>query len=114
MGPGWCPYNTFRTSGDIVNEWDRVMSNLMTVVPFLSPDKKHGGTTSEPLSRPGCFACAHTHTSGMEHAPRTPPTLAPLLSHAVFPSHRRSVTSLRHIAPLRSLRLAFTPQIQTC
>ena len=47
MGPGWCPYNSFRTSGDIVNLWDRVMSNLQTVVPFLSPDTvtgtKHGG-----------------------------------------------------------------------
>ena len=31
MGPGWCPYTSFRTSGDILNMWDRVMSNLMTV-----------------------------------------------------------------------------------
>ena len=59
MGPGWCPYNLFRTSGDIVNLWDRVMSNLMTAAPFLSPDKKHGGAhanTSQPVSRPGCWA----------------------------------------------------------
>ena len=59
MGPGWCPYNTFRTSGDIVNLWDRVMSNLMTVVPFLSPDTKHGGAptnVTHPMSRPGCWA----------------------------------------------------------
>ena len=31
MGPGWCPYTSFRTSGDILNMLDRVMSNLMTV-----------------------------------------------------------------------------------
>ena len=23
MGEGWCPYNSFRTSGDIINVWDR-------------------------------------------------------------------------------------------
>lgn len=67
MGKGWCPYNWFRTSGDIVNEWDRVMSNLMTVDPFLSPDPRvnvsHSarsttgrGEPEPPLSRPGCWA----------------------------------------------------------
>lgn len=29
MGKGWCPYNLFRTSGDIVNLWDRVVSSRM-------------------------------------------------------------------------------------
>ena len=57
MSPGWCPYNFFRTSGDIVNLWDRVMSNLMTVVPFLSPPKESSGSVSmTPVSRPGCWA----------------------------------------------------------
>jgi hypothetical protein len=55
VGDGWCPYNTFRTSGDITNLWDRVMANLLTVVPFLSPDAA-SGRPSLPLSRPGCFA----------------------------------------------------------
>ena len=36
MGPGWCPYNWFRTSGDVVNLWDRVISNLMTVTLTLT------------------------------------------------------------------------------
>jgi len=53
MGPGWCPYNQFRTSGDIVNLWDRVMSNLISVVPFLQPPNK---AATAPLSRPGCWA----------------------------------------------------------
>ena len=48
MGPGWCPYTSFRTSGDILNMWDRVMSNLMTIVPFL------GSATEAPLSRRSC------------------------------------------------------------
>jgi len=52
MGPGWCPYNLFRTSNDITNLWDRVMSNLMTVVPFLMD----APNSSSPLSRPGCWA----------------------------------------------------------
>jgi len=57
MGKDWCPYNLFRTSGDIVNLWDRVMSNLMTTVPFLSPDDKWGGgDVTRPVSRPGCWA----------------------------------------------------------
>ena len=52
MGAGWCPYTSFRTSGDILNMWDRVMSNLMTVVPFL------GSATEPPLSRRSCWAYA--------------------------------------------------------
>ena len=52
MGAEWCPYTSFRTSGDILNMWDRVMSNLMTVVPFL------GSATEPPLSRRSCWAYA--------------------------------------------------------
>ena len=52
MGPDWCPYTSFRTSGDILNMWDRVMSNLMSVVPFL------GSATNRPLSRRSCWAYA--------------------------------------------------------
>ena len=52
MGPHWCPFNTFRTSGDIKNMWERVMSNLMSVVPYL------GSANHAPLSRPGCYAYA--------------------------------------------------------
>ena len=25
-----CPYNSFRTSGDIINVWDRVIENLLS------------------------------------------------------------------------------------
>lgn len=58
MGPGWCPYTSFRTSGDIVNLWDRVMSNLMTTAKFLEPDATATGSASptDPVSRPGCWA----------------------------------------------------------
>ena len=52
MGAGWCPYNTYRTSGDIVNLWDRVVSNLLTVVPQLNDS---AATTT---TRPGCWAYA--------------------------------------------------------
>jgi len=52
MGPGWCPYNIFRSSGDIVNVWDRVMSNLMSVAPWLEM-RATGGTQ---FSRPSCWA----------------------------------------------------------
>ena len=63
MFPGWCPYTSFRTSGDIDNIWDRVMSNLMTVAPFLEERGAGGGGSGGrqegsggQLSRPGCWA----------------------------------------------------------
>ena len=72
-----CPYNFFRTSGDIINVWDRVIENLMSVTKFLTdkgvgaapvgrdleppiyfppspPPGKHA--PAEPASRPGCWA----------------------------------------------------------
>jgi len=30
-----CPYNIYRTSGDIGTYWDRMLSNLGSTVPFL-------------------------------------------------------------------------------
>ena len=44
----WCPFNMFRTSGDIRATWASWTRNLQTVVPFLDP--------VAPLSRPGCWA----------------------------------------------------------
>jgi len=77
MGPGWCPYNLFRTSGDIINVWDRVIENLMSVTQFLTPKPRLPGASpvsrpaeppiyfpptpptknrTSPASRPGCWA----------------------------------------------------------
>jgi len=50
---GWCPYHLFRTSGDIVNLWDRVLSNLQSTRSFREPGK---GPANGTLSRPGCWA----------------------------------------------------------
>jgi hypothetical protein len=51
----WCPFNLFRTSGDIINLFDRVMSNLQSTLPLLqrSTTKGRGGAS---LARPGCWA----------------------------------------------------------
>ena len=68
MGPGWCPYNWFRTSGDVVNLWDRVISNLMTVAPFLQPPKA-APKGAAPLSRPGCWAYPDMLEVGCQHGP---------------------------------------------
>eukprot|EP01051_Picozoa_sp_SAG22_P001574 SAG22_NODE_63_length_23302_cov_17.506551_6_plen_205_part_00 len=78
MGEGWCPYNFFRTSGDIINVWDRVIENLMSVEKFLKPTPPPAAaagvgpaalaglfpppppghaTPGKQLSRPGCWAC---------------------------------------------------------
>jgi hypothetical protein len=114
MGVNWCPYNLFRTSGDIINVWDRVIENLLSVVMFLSPAPAPGtgappvgraleppiffppagpphGTQGLPLSRPGCWACAL-------HAPHAPYSCA-------------------LCRPGSELRLSFLPpfsQIPTC
>jgi hypothetical protein len=34
--PSDCPYNLYRTSGDIGTYWDRVLSNLGSTLPFLT------------------------------------------------------------------------------
>ena len=90
MGPGWCPYNWFRTSGDTVNLWDRVMSNLMTVVPFLQPPKAAPKGTA-PLSRPGCWAYPDMLEVG--HRTPHPPARSPL------PAPRTSRTSRNSRTP---------------
>jgi hypothetical protein len=48
--PSDCPYNIYRTSGDINANFDHVMGNVNTVVKFL------GSATQAPLSRPGAWA----------------------------------------------------------
>ncbi|KAJ9455809.1 Alpha-galactosidase 3 [Diplonema papillatum] len=45
--PSNCPYNFFRSSGDIRNDWGAVFRNLQTTVKFQG---------NPPLSRPGTWA----------------------------------------------------------
>lgn len=77
MGVGWCPFNLWRTSGDIINVWDRVMENLLSTTQFLvnsagpgappvgrplepptyfPPASPPGPDDGLPVSRPGCWA----------------------------------------------------------
>lgn len=42
----WCPWNYYRTSGDIRASYEYVVSNLMTTIPFAK----------QSLSQPGCWA----------------------------------------------------------
>jgi len=44
----WCPYNLYRTSGDIRSTYQSVMRNLHTVKRYINNDP--------PLSFPGCWA----------------------------------------------------------
>jgi hypothetical protein len=46
----WCPFNFYRTSGDIRETWNSFVRNLLTTVRFLDAE--------EPLSGPHCWACA--------------------------------------------------------
>ena len=45
-----CPYNFYRTSGDIRNNWDSMMSNLKTTLKFSDESK------TPSRNYPGCFA----------------------------------------------------------
>ena len=42
----WCPYNMFRSSGDIRPSWSSVHHNLLTTQNYVN------------ISRPGCWASA--------------------------------------------------------
>ena len=42
----WCPFNTFRTSGDIRPTYGSVVSNLLTAVPFNAGQV--GTTAAQP------------------------------------------------------------------
>ena len=44
----WCPFNWYRTSGDINSQPDSWFENLQTVVRYTQLDA--------PLSRPSCWA----------------------------------------------------------
>lgn len=48
VAPGWCPYNLFRTGGDIGPDFEGVMAKLQATIPYQ--DLKN------PISRPGCWA----------------------------------------------------------
>jgi hypothetical protein len=45
----WCPFNMFRTSGDVATAARSWLHNLQTTIQFRDADA--------PLSRPGCWAC---------------------------------------------------------
>ena len=47
----WCPFNFFRTSGDIGSSWGKVFGNLQSVI-------KHQpwGNSSAVRTGPGCWA----------------------------------------------------------
>jgi len=43
----WCPFNLFRTGGDIRPNFEGVISKLQRTIPYLDPTR--------PVSRPGCW-----------------------------------------------------------
>lgn len=50
--PHWCPFNFFRTSGDIGPSWGSVMGNLQTVVKW----QPWNGSVGPVKTGPGCYA----------------------------------------------------------
>ena len=48
----WCPFNFFRTSGDISGSWGSMFRNLQTV----DKHQPWNGTADEVKTGPGCWA----------------------------------------------------------
>merc|ERR1719469_716569 len=55
----WCPWNFYRTSGDIRASYGSVVQNLLTTTGFA----RRG------LSRPGCWAYPDMLEVGCQHGP---------------------------------------------
>ena len=58
----WCPFNFFRSSGDISVGFGSAVKNLMTQ---LKPNK--AGTSPQSRSRPGCWAYPDNLVVGATH-----------------------------------------------
>ena len=58
----WCPWNYYRSSGDIRASYDAVVGNLQTTIPLAK-----GG-----LSTPGCWAYPDMLEVGCQHGPGGP------------------------------------------
>ena len=48
----WCPFNFFRTSGDISGSWGSIFRNLQTV----DKHQPWNGTADDVKTGPGCWA----------------------------------------------------------
>jgi len=55
----WCPWNFFRTSGDVRASYGSVVGNLLTTVPWATMG----------LSRPGCWSYPDMLEVGCRHGP---------------------------------------------
>lgn len=88
--PNDCPYNFYRTSGDINAHWASMLANLATVVPFLEKN----------ASRPGAFAYPDMLVS------TTPPNPRPSPGHScALPLATHTQACHRVFASLRPLCL---------
>jgi len=58
----WCPWNYYRSSGDIRASYDSVVGNLQTTIPLAAQN----------LSTPGCWAYPDMLEVGCQHGPGGP------------------------------------------
>ena len=79
----WCPWNLYRTSGDVRANYASIVGNLQTTVKYAT----------QGLSRPGCWAypvsglrpnrpTARPPAVAAPCAPGPPARVAPLAGHA--------------------------------
>jgi len=72
----WCPWNLYRTSGDVRASYGSVVANLQTTVKFAT----------KGLSRPGCWAYPDMLEVGCQHGPggKGDPGLSPAETRSHF------------------------------
>lgn len=101
---GFCPYHVFRVSGDIINLFDRVLSNLQHSRAFLGVD----ATLGKPLSRPGCWAYPERVQIRSGRETRNRRTLH--ITHTNVPASRfRDPHANTHCAPRSMLEVGRMP-----
>jgi len=72
----WCPWNFYRTSGDVQAQYASIISNLQTTIKYAT----------QKLSYPGCWAYPDMLEVGCAHGPHGPsdPGLTPQETRAHF------------------------------
>ena len=97
----WCPFNWYRTSGDINAGATSWLNNLQTTTQFQDYEK--------PLSVPGCWACTSA-------CPALPPHLSRCLlplAYLILPSSSAHLSTLPSHVPARlPLRISLSVSLQ--
>ena len=74
-----CPFNLFRTGGDIIPDFGTVIAKLQRTIPYL------GNKSFAPISRPGCWAYPDSESRRFLSLPPSPTPSLPFPSLGLEP-----------------------------